>query len=114
MSMSAGLQHRIGSRRIAWRIKMRWRRCEGRGDVADVVGAGEKRWGDRGSRNKRRNLGAEPFAFLRAQRSNIGIIEPAQGQGTGMHDPKGERERERVKNHPDRVAGPDWELVCDR
>jgi hypothetical protein len=43
IGMSAGqsnLRHYIGSLRIAWRIKMRWRRWEGRGKEVD--GRGKK------------------------------------------------------------------------
>ena len=54
-------------------------------------------------------MGAESFAFFRAPRSNVGMIEPAQGAKVIMPDPKGERERERVpsiNDHLDRVSGP--------
>jgi hypothetical protein len=50
MSAAAGqsnLCRCIGSLRIAWRIKMRWRGWEGRGDGRRLTGGGKrKRWAD--------------------------------------------------------------------
>ena len=38
----SNLRRYIGSLRIAWKIKMRWRRWEGRGERVDRAGRGKK------------------------------------------------------------------------